>query len=134
MSRMIFVNLPVKDLARSIEFFRGLGFSFNEQFTNDQAGYMIVNDQAAVMLVTEPFFSTFSDKAIADTSAQIEVSNAISADSRNEVDELCEKALASGGRGSKPASDEGFMYSRGFQDPDGHLWDVVWMDPSAISG
>jgi predicted lactoylglutathione lyase len=134
MPRMIFVNLPVKDLARSIEFFRGLGFDFNEQFTNEQAGYMVVNDQAAVMLVTEPFFRTFSDKAIADTSAQIEVSNAVSADSREAVDELVEKALASGGHPSKAATDEGFMYSRGFQDPDGHLWDVVWMDPSAIAG
>jgi uncharacterized protein len=134
MSRMIFVNLPVKDLARSMEFFRGLGFGFNEQFTNDQAAYMVVNDQAAVMLVTEPFFKTFSDKSIADTSTQIEVSNAISLGSRDEVDELGEKALATGGRPSKPVSDEGFMYSRSFQDPDGHLWDILWMDPSAIAG
>lgn len=134
MSRMIFVNLAVKDLPRSIAFFRALGFDFNEQFTNDQAGYMVVNDQAAVMLVSEPFFGTFSDRTIADTDSQIEVSNAISADSRGAVDELVDKALATGGRPTKPASDEGFMYSRGFLDPDGHLWDVVWMDPSAISG
>jgi uncharacterized protein len=134
MARMIFVNLPVKDLPRSTEFFRGLGFSFNEQFSNEQAAYMVVNDQAAVMLVTEPFFQTFTDKAIADASSQIEVSNAISADSREEVEALVEKALADGGRRSKPASDEGFMYSRGFYDPDGHHWDVVWMDPSAIEG
>jgi uncharacterized protein len=133
-SRMIFVNLPVKDLDRSIAFFRGLGFTFNEQFTNDQAAYMNVNDQAAVMLVTEPFFKTFSDKAIADTGSQMEVQNAVSAASREEVDELVEKAIAGGARSAKAGVDEGFMYSRGFQDPDGHLWDFVWMDTSAIPG
>ena len=132
MARMIFVNLPVKDLERSMEFFRGLGFGFNEQFTNEQAAYMVVNDAAAVMLVTEPFFKTFTDKAIADTSTQIEVSNAISADSREEVDRLIEKAVAVGAEAPTPAADEGFMYSRGFYDPDGHHWDVVWMDPTAL--
>ena len=132
MPRMIFVNLPVKDLDRSMGFFRGLGFGFNEQFTNEQAAYMVVNDQAAVMLVTEPFFRTFTDKTIVDGS-QIEVSNAISADSRQEVDVLVEKALAAGARPSGDGSDQGFMYSRGFYDPDGHHWDVVWMDPSAIA-
>jgi hypothetical protein len=131
---MIFVNLPVKDLSRSMDFFRGLGFGFNEQFTNDQAAYMVVNDQAAVMLVTEPFFRTFTDRQIADTSSQIEVSNAISAGSRDEVDQLAEKALTAGAQPSKEPSDEGFMYSRSFEDPDGHHWDVVWMDPSAIQG
>jgi predicted lactoylglutathione lyase len=134
MARMIFVNLPVKDLRRSMDFFAGLGFTFNEQFTNDEAAYMVVNDQAAVMLVTEPFFSTFSGKAIANTATTYEVSNAISLGSREEVDEIGEKALATGGTPSKPPSDEGFMYSRSFQDPDGHLWDVHWMDPSAIEG
>ena len=129
MPRMIFVNLPVKDLKRSMEFFRGLGFTFNEQFTNDEAAYMNVNDGAAVMLVTEPFFSTFSStKSIADTSKAYEVS----VGSREEVDALGEKALATGGTVSKPPSDEGFMYSRSFLDPDGHLWDVHWMDPAAI--
>ena len=134
MSRMIFVNLPVKDLSRSIAFFKDLGFAFNEQFTNDQAGYMIVNDQAAVMLVTEPFFDTFSDKTIADTATHVEVQNAVSAASREEVDAFVEKAIAGGARSAKPANDEGFMYSRGFQDPDGHLSDIVWMDPSALEG
>lgn len=102
--------------------------------TNEQAAYMIVYDQAAVMLVTEPFFRTFSDKTIADTSSQSEVSNAISADSKAEVDEVCQKAAASGGKAPKPATDEGFMYSRSFLDPDGHHWDVVWMDPAVIAG
>jgi predicted lactoylglutathione lyase len=134
MPRMIFVNLPVKDLKRSMDFFGGLGFEFNRQFTNDEAAYMIVNDQAAVMLVAEPFFDTFSDKAIADSSTHYEVSNAISLSSKEEVDEIGEKALATGGSVSKPPSDEGFMYSRSFLDPDGHLWDVHWMDLSAVEG
>ena len=95
---------------------------------------MIVSDQAWVMLVTEPFFESFSDKAIVDTARDMEVQNALSASSREEVDELVEKAIAAGARSAKPANDEGFMYSRGFQDPDGHLWDFVWMDPSATGG
>jgi uncharacterized protein len=132
MSRMIFVNLPVKDLDRSVAFFKALGFTFNDAFTNEQAAYMNVSDQAAVMLVTEPFFSQFSPKQIADTSSTMEVQNAVSAASRAEVDELVEKAIAAGARSAKDGVDEGFMYSRGFQDPDGHLWDFVWMDPSAI--
>src|SRR5262245_16844373 len=134
MSRMIFVNLPVKDLDRSMAFFRALGFTFNDGFTSEQAAYMNVSDQAAVMLVTEPFFSQFSTKQIADTNATMEVQNAVSAASREEVDELVEKAIAAGAQSAKDGVDEGFMYSRGFQDPDGHLWDVVWMDPSAIAG
>jgi predicted lactoylglutathione lyase len=132
---MIFVNLPVTDLKRSIDFFSGLGFEFNQQFTNDQAAYMVVNDGAAVMLVTRPFFETFSStKQIADTSKAYEVSNAFSAGSRDEVDLIADKALASGAQPSKPPSDEGFMYSRSFLDLDGHLWDVHWMDPAAIGG
>ena len=134
MSRMIFVNLPVKNLDKSIAFFKALGFTFNEQFTNEQAGYMVVNDQAAVMLVTEPFFNTFSDRTIADTATQIEVSNAVSVGSREEVDAVTAKAVAAGGREPKDGADEGFMYSRTFEDLDGHRWDVMWMDPGAIQG
>jgi predicted lactoylglutathione lyase len=135
MSRIIFVNLPVKDLARSMDFFRALGFTFNERFTNEQAAYMEVNEGAAVMLVTEPFFRTFSSKSPVDTDREMEVQNAVSATSREEVDELVEKAIAAGARSAKPGQEEGgFMYSRGFEDPDGHLWDFVWMDPSAIEG
>jgi predicted lactoylglutathione lyase len=96
---------------------------------------MEVSEGAAVMLVTEPFFSTFSDKSIADTDRQMEVQNAVSASSRQEVDDLVEKAIAAGARNAKAGVEEGgFMYSRGFEDPDGHLWDFVWMDPSAIEG
>jgi predicted lactoylglutathione lyase len=135
MARMIFVNLPVRDLPRSMEFFRALGFTFNEQFTNEQAAAMIVNDQAYVMLVTEPFFASFSDRSIADTGSTMEVQNAISVDRREDVDPLAEKARAAGSPAVLEGVDEGgYMYSRRFQDPDGHLWDFVWMDPAAIAG
>ena len=135
MNRWIFVNLPVTDLDRARAFYGGLGFTFNEQFSNDQAAAMIVSESAWVMLVTEPFFESFSDKAIVDTSRHMEVQNAVSATSREEVDELVEKAIAAGARSAKPGVDEGgYMYSRGFQDPDGHLWDFVWMDPAATAG
>src|SRR4051794_3479658 len=135
MNRMIFVNLPVKDLKRSMEFFAALGFTFNDAFTSEEAAYMNINEQTAVMLVTEPFFSSFSTKAIADTNATMEVQNALSATSREEVDELVEKAIAAGARGVKAGQFEGdYMYSRQFQDPDGHLWDFVWMSPEMVSG
>ena len=134
MPRMIFVNLPVKDLKRSKDFSSGLGFEFNEQFTNDDAAFMVVNELAAVMLVSEPFFDTFSDKAIADSSTHYEVSTAVSLGSKAEVDEIGQKALATGGSVSKPPSDDDFIYSRSFLDPDGHLWDVHWMDPTAVEG
>ena len=134
MPRMIFVNLPVKDLKRSMDFFGGLGFEFNQQFTSDEAAFMVVNENAAVMLVTESFFDTFSDRSIADTSTHYEVSNAVSLSSKEEVDQVGKKALETGGSVSKPPSDDGFIYSRSFIDPDGHLWDVHWMDPSALEG
>ena len=135
MSRMIFVNLPVKDLKRSMDFFAALGFTFNETFTNDQAAYMNVNDQTGVMLVTEPFFRTFSPKAIADTATTMEVQNAVSAASREEVDELVDRAVAAGAVSAGDGHWEGdYMYSRQFQDPDGHLWDFVWMDMGAVNG
>jgi predicted lactoylglutathione lyase len=96
---------------------------------------MEVNAGAAVMLVSRPFFETFSEtRQIADTAKVYEVSNAISCDSREEVDRLADKALSTGGQPSKPPSDEGFMYSRSFLDPDGHMWDVHWMNPDAIPG
>ena len=135
MNRTIFVNLPVTDLARSMKFFRALGFTFNQQFTNDQAAYMNINDGAAVMLVTEPFFRTFSEKKIADTSTTMEVQNAVAVSSRAEVDKLVEKAITAGARSARSGVEEGaYMYSRQFQDPDGHLWDFVWMDPQQIKG
>ena len=132
MSRMIFVNLPVKNLPKSVEFFTALGFEFNPQFTDEKATCMVISEQACVMLLVEPFFKTFIDKEIADAVTHTETIVSLSAESRAEVDDVFERAVAAGARPVKDPQDEGFMYSRTFQDLDGHLWDLVWMDPSAI--
>jgi predicted lactoylglutathione lyase len=131
MSRMIFVNLPVQDLDRSVAFFRGLGFTFNEQFTDRNATCMEVSDQACVMLLVRPFFATFTTKDVADAAASTEAILAVSARSREEVDTLVDRALELGGAVAKQPSDDGFMYGRSFYDPDGHAWEVMWMDPAA---
>ena len=131
MSRMIFVNLPVQDLDRSVAFFRGLGFTFNEQFTDRNATCMEVSDQACVMLLVRPFFATFTTKDVADAAASTEAILAVSARSRAEVDTLVDRALALGGAVAQQPSDDGFMYGRSFYDPDGHAWEVMWMDPAA---
>lgn len=132
MATQIFVNLPVKDLNRSITFFKALGYSFNQQFTNEQAGCMVISDTIYYMLVTEAFFKTFTPKPIADATAVTESINALSADSRQAVDEIVDKAMAAGATTSVPLQDHGFMYSRGFQDLDGHLWEYFYMDMSAV--
>lgn len=133
MATQIFINLPVKDLNRSVEFFTKLGYSFNAQFTNEDATMMIVEENIAVMLLVERFFRTFTKKEIADTAKSTEVIIALSADSRERVDELVDKAIAAGASPSNFAQDQGFMYGRSFQDLDGHLWEVMYMDPSAIN-
>jgi len=132
MSRMTFVNLPVADLRRSVDFWTGLGFGFNAQFSDDNAACMVVSDLASVMLLTEKFFSTFTGKQVADATRQTEVITAFSAESREEVDRLADLALASGGSPANDPQDEDFMYGRSFHDPDGHLWELVWMDPAAM--
>jgi predicted lactoylglutathione lyase len=132
MSRMIFVNLPVSDLQRSVEFWKGLGFDFNPQFTDDKAACLVVSDLACVMLLSESFFATFTNKEVADAGRHTEAIMALSAESRDEVDRLADKALATGAAASNETQDEGFMYSRSFQDPDGHLWEVLYMDPAAL--
>jgi predicted lactoylglutathione lyase len=128
----IFVNLPVKDLQTTIDFFSGIGFEFNSQFTDEKAACLVLGDNIFAMLLSEPYFGTFTKKEIADAQRTTEVILAISAASREEVDEIVNKALASGGKPSNPPQDHGFMYAWSFQDVDGHLWEVVWMDPSAI--
>jgi predicted lactoylglutathione lyase len=130
MSRMIFVNLPVKDLDTSVDFFTQLGFEFNAQFTDENATCMIISEQASVMLLVEDFFTTFTENAVCDATTHTEAIVALSADSRQGVDELADQALALGGRHSREPMDEGFMYGRSFRDPDGHHWEVMWMDPS----
>jgi uncharacterized protein len=131
-SRKIFVNLAVQDLKRSMDFFGKLGFQFNPKFTDDKAACMIVNDVAAVMLLSEPFFRTFIKREICDTSSQTEGLFALSCSSRAEVDEMVNKALANGGKQAMDPQDHGFMYGWSFYDPDGHHWEVIWMDPKGL--
>ena len=131
-SRMLFVNLPVKDLDRSVGFFTSLGFSFDPRFTDETATQMIVSENAFVMLLVENRFKDFTKKPLADATKQTEVIMALSADSRECVDELADKALAAGGSPANEPLEMGFMYGRSFNDLDGHLWEVVWMDPAAL--
>ena len=131
MARKIFVNLAVKDLDRSVAFFTELGFSFDPRFTDETATCMIVSDEAFVMLLVEGRFKDFTTKDLADPTAETEAILAVSADSRDEVDALAEKALAAGASPAIDPMDLGFMYSRSFHDPDGHHWELVWMDPNA---
>ena len=131
MTRIIFVNLPVQDLDRSLAFFTGLGFVQDKRFSDDKAACIVVNEQACVMLLTEPFFAGFTTRTVADTARHVEAILAVSADSRQDVDALADAALGSGGSPAGEAQDQGFMYGRSFHDPDGHLWEVLWMDPAA---
>jgi uncharacterized protein len=134
MSRMIFVNLAVKDLKRSMDFFTALGFSFNQQFTDEKAACMIISDQAFVMLLTEPFFRTFTKREPSDTTRVTEALYALSCESKAEVDQLVRKAIDNGGTHAMDPTDHGFMYAWSFYDPDGHHWEVLWMDPAAVQG
>jgi len=131
--RQIFVNLPVTDLKRSMAFFTALGFEFNPKFTNDQGACMVVNHDAFVMLLATGFFETFTRKGLCDARERTETINAFSAGSRAEVDAVCDRALAAGGLQAIEPQDHGFMYSRSFYDPDGHHWEVLWMDEAAAS-
>ena len=130
-SRKLFVNLPVRDLKRAMEFFGALDFRFNPKFTDENAACMILSDEAYVMLLAEPFFRTFTKREPADTSRYTEALLALSCGSRAEVDELVGKAVAAGGSHAMDLTDHGFMYGWSFYDPDGHHWEVFWMDPAA---
>ncbi|MFC5216146.1 VOC family protein [Streptomyces coerulescens] len=132
--QMIFVNLPVNDLDASKKFFTELGYSINAQFSDENATSVVISDTIVAMLLTKPFYSTFTDKEIADATKTSEVLVCLSAESREKVDELVEKAVAAGGTASPRTQDMGFMYGRAFDDLDGHTWEVVWMDPSAVQG
>lgn len=134
MPQHIYVNLPVKDLQRSKAFFAALGFNFNPQFSDDKAACMVVSDTIYVMLLTEPFFAGFTDKPIADAHRSTEVLVCLSRDSRAAVDELVAKAKAAGGAVRRAPQDLGFMYGHGFEDPDGHIWELSHMDMSAMPG
>jgi predicted lactoylglutathione lyase len=132
MATQIFVNLPVKDLNKSIEFFTSLGYSFNPQFTNEQGASLVISDNIFFMLLTEPFFKSFIKKDIADATKVAETINCISVDSREAVDEMVRKAVAAGATVPNEKQDYGWMYGHGFQDLDGHLWEFAYMDMSSI--
>jgi len=132
MATKIFVNLPVKDLKQSIAFFTRLGFAFNPQFTDETATCMIVGEDIFVMLLTHAKFGTFTPNPICDATKSTEVLVCLSIESRKGVDEMVRKAVAAGGRVYNQPQDHGFMYAHGFQDPDGHIWEVIHMEASAI--
>ena len=132
MTQMIFVNLPVKDLERTKGFFGKLGFSFNPQFSDETTACLVISDTIFAMLITEPRFKEFTKKEIADASKTTEAIIALSAESREEVDDLTERAIAAGAQSLGEPQDQGFMYMRGFRDLDGHQWSFIHMDMSAI--
>ena len=129
MARKIFVNLPVADLDASVAFFASLGISFNPEFTDETATCMIVGEDIFVMLLMRETFQGFTPKAICDAHQSTEVLVALSCASRQEVDVLVRKAVAAGGSTYNEPQDRGFMYQHGFQDPDGHIWELVYMEP-----
>jgi uncharacterized protein len=127
MNRQSFINLPVKHLDRAIDFFTHLGFSFNPKFSDASATCMVVSSQMSVMLLSEARFQAFSPKNMCDSSAFSEVLICLTCDSRAEVDDLVARALTAGGRTYNAPQDHGFMYGHGFQDPDGHIWELIYM-------
>lgn len=133
MAKEMFVNLPVKDLPRSMAFFRALGYEFNMDFTNDAGACLVLGPNIYAMLLTEPFFRTFTDKTVIDAHSQVEVLVCLSLENRAAVDEMVAKAKAAGGTVPRQPQDHGFMYGHGFQDLDGHVWEVVAMAPAGAA-
>jgi predicted lactoylglutathione lyase len=133
MSTKIFINLPVKDLSRSVAFFTQLGYAFNPQFTDETAACMIISDDIYAMLLTHEKFAQFTPNAIVDARQGTEVLVALTCESADAVKEMVRKAVAAGGRTYAESQDYGFMYQHGFQDPDGHIWELICMDPSAVN-
>jgi predicted lactoylglutathione lyase len=131
MHQQIYVNLPVKNLERTKAFFASLGFTFNPQFSNEQAACMVIGENIYAMLLVESFFQSFTKKPIADATKSTEVLVCLSCESRAKVDELVAKALAAGGTAPNAPQDHGFMYGHGFEDLDGHVWELIHMDPNA---
>ena len=133
MATKIFVNLPVKDLGKSIGFFKKIGFSFNDEFTDETAACMVVADDINVMLLTHEKFKVFTPKDICDATKSTEVLVSLSCESRAHVDDLVRKAVDAGGSTYSDPQDHGFMYGHGFQDPDGHIWELFYMESLAAS-
>lgn len=127
MQQMIFVNLPVSDVQRARAFYTGLGFTINEQFSNEQAACVVISESIYVMVLHTEFFATFTQKPVSDAHKQTEVLLCLSTTSREATDALVAKAVAVGGSAPQPAKDHGFMYQHGFEDPDGHIWELVFM-------
>ena len=132
MATKIFVNLPVKNLGRSMQFFTSVGFSFNPQFTNETSACMVISESNFVMLEEEARFQAAAQKPLSDAVTSTEVIIALDAESRSEVDATVERAIKAGGSDRNNKQDHGFMYARGFQDPDGHLWEILWFDMQAF--
>jgi predicted lactoylglutathione lyase len=129
---MLFVNLPVTDLGRAKAFYTGLGFDLNEQFSDENTASVVISEQITVMLLTRERFADFVPGTVGDPASATSVINALSADSREEADQFLARALAAGGKPWQPAQDHGFMYGTSFADPDGNVWETIWMDPSAV--
>ena len=132
MATKIFINLPVKDLERSKNFFNGLGYSFNPQFTDEKAACMVINEHIYVMMLVESYFKTFTKKQIGDAHKTTEVLLALDADSREEVQQTIAKATELGGSIYAEPQDHGWMYQHSFADPDGHQWEIVYMDATKM--
>jgi uncharacterized protein len=134
MAKMIFINLPITDLSRSVAFYQAIGAVKNDQFSDDTAACMVFSDTIHTMLLTHDKFRQFTSKKITDARTSCEVMLCVSADSRDEVDDMVDKATSGGGTSDPtPTQDFGFMYGRSFEDPDGHIWEVMWMDVEAAA-
>lgn len=132
MATKIFVNLPVKDLQKSIQFFTQLGYTFNPQFTDETATCMIIAEDIYAMLLTHAKFQEFTPKAICDATKSTEVLVCLSCENRQQVEDMVRKAVAAGGTTHAASKDYGFMYQHGFQDLDGHIWELIYMEPGAV--
>ncbi len=131
MDKLVYINLPVENLERSKKFYSQLGYEFNQLYTNDVAACMVVSKTIHVMLLTKPFFSTFTQKTIVDAKSNVQVLICLSIESREAVDALVGKALELGATAERPPNDHSFMYERSFSDLDGHIWEIMWMDEAA---
>ncbi|WP_415939427.1 VOC family protein [Streptomyces sp. 039-1] len=132
--QMIFVNLPVSDVDTSKKFFTELGYTINPQFSTDDCACVVISDTIIAMMLSKQRYADFTKKQIVDATKGSEVLLCLSAESRAKVDELVDRAIAVGGSSTGDTQDQGFMYGRSFDDPDGHSWEVVWMDPAAVQG
>ncbi|MFD4547524.1 VOC family protein [Streptomyces sp. NPDC058466] len=132
--QMIFVNLPVADVDTSKKFFTELGYTINPQFTTDDCACVVISDTIIAMMLSKQRYADFTKKQIADSTKTSEMLLCLSAESREKVDELVDGAIAAGGTATGETQDHGFMYGRAFDDPDGHTWEVMWMDPAAVQG